>query len=150
MKYFSIKELCASTTASLLKIDNTPTKQVEYNLIKLVDAVLDPLRVLYGNPITVSSGYRCNALNKAVKGSSTSQHKEGKAADIMVVNKDGSVNTKETRKLYDIIIKQQLPFDQIILEKGTQQNPQWVHVSYDETRNRRQKLFYNGKTYINI
>ena len=150
MKYFSIKELCASTTASQLKIDNTPTKQVEYNLTKLVDAVLDPLRVLYGNPITVSSGYRCNALNKAVKGSNTSQHKEGKAADIMVVNKDGSVNTKETRKLYDIIVKQQLPFDQIILEKGTQQNPQWVHVSYDETRNRRQKLFYNGKTYINI
>ena len=150
MKYFSIKELCASATASQLKIDNTPTKQVEYNLTKLVDAVLDPLRVLYGNPITVSSGYRCIALNKAVKGSSTSQHKEGKAADIMVVNKDGSVNTKETRKLYDIVIKQQLPFDQIILEKGTQQNPQWVHVSYDETRNRRQKLFYNGKTYINI
>lgn len=72
------------------------------------------------------------------------------AADIYVINKDGSVNTTETRKLYDIIVNNKLPFDQIILEKGTKTNPQWIHVSYDESRSRRQKLYYNGKSYIAI
>lgn len=151
MKYFTIKELCASDTASRLKIDNTPTDSVVYNLTKLVDAILDPLRELYGKPIRCSSGYRCDKLNKAVGGSSTSQHRclgRAAAADIFITNKDGSVNTTETRKLYDIIVNNKLPFDQIILEKGTPEKPQWIHVSYDETRNRRQKLYYNGKTYV--
>ena len=150
MKYFSIKELCYSDTALKYKISNTATKEIEYNLTKLVDAVLDPLRELYGKAIHVSSGYRCEALNKKVGGSSTSQHKYGQAADLQVLNKDGSVNTSETRKLYDLAVKNKLPFDQIILEKGTMQNPIWVHISYDEKRGRRQKLYYNGKSYISI
>lgn len=151
MKYFSIKELCASQTATRLKIDNTPSNNVVYNLIKLIDVILDPLREEYGKPITVSSGYRSEKLNKAVGGSSTSQHRcldRAAAADILVREKDGSVNYTETRKLFDIIIKNKLPFDQIILEKGTLEKPMWVHVSYDETRNRREVLYTkDGKTY---
>ena len=150
MRYFTIEELCYSATAKRLGIDNSPNKEVVENLNKLVENVLDPLREKYGKPIMVSSGYRCEKLNKAVGGAAKSQHLTGKAADIMVVNKDGSVNTKETRKLYDIIVKQQLPFDQIILEKGTQQNPQWVHVSYDERQCRRERLFFDGRRYIKI
>ena len=150
MRYFTIEELCYSATAKRLGIDNSPNKEVVENLNKLVENVLVPLREKYGKPIMVSSGYRCEKLNKAVGGAAKSQHLTGKAADIMVVNKDGSVNTKETRKLYDIIVKQQLPFDQIILEKGTQQNPQWVHVSYDERQCRRERLFFDGRRYIKI
>lgn len=153
MKYFTINELTHSDTAVKLKLDNTPSKDVIYNLTKLVDTILDPLRELYGKPIRISSGYRSEKVNKAVGGSSTSQHRcleRSAAADICVINKDGSVNTTETRKLYDIIVNNKLPFDQIILEKGTKTNPQWIHVSYDESRSRRQKLYYNGKSYIAI
>lgn len=150
MKYFSIKELCASDTATRLRIDNTPSSAVKHNLTKLVDAVLDPLREYYGKPITISSGYRCPALNAAVGGVSTSQHKTGQAVDIQIVNKDGSINTAANKELYNIIVQRRLPFDQVILEKGTKDNPIWIHVSYDETRNRRQKLYFNGKKYISI
>lgn len=150
MKYFSIKELCASDTATRLRIDNTPSSAVKHNLTKLVDAVLDPLREYYGKPITISSGYRCPALNAAVGGVSTSQHKTGQAVDIQIVNKDGSINTAANKELYNIIVQRRLPFDQVILEKGTKDNPIWIHVSYDETRSRRQKLYFNGKKYISI
>lgn len=153
MKYFTIQELTYSDTAKVKHINNTPSKEAVYNLTKLIEAILDPLRELYGKPINVSSGYRCDALNKAVHGSSTSQHKclgRSAAADIYVKNTDGSVNTSETRKLYDLLVTHDLPFDQIILEKGTMTNPQWVHVSYDETRGRREKLYYDGKIYKHI
>lgn len=75
MKYFTINELTHSDTAVKLKLDNTPSKDVIYNLTKLVDTILDPLRELYGKPIRISSGYRSEKVNKAVGGSSTSQHR---------------------------------------------------------------------------
>mgnify|MGYP001024757040 FL=1 len=74
MKYFTLKELTRSTTATAKGIDNTPTPEVEKNLTLLVENVLDPLREIYGKPITVNSGYRCPELNKAVGGSKTSDH----------------------------------------------------------------------------
>ena len=82
MKYFTLKELTRSTTATAKGIDNTPTPEVEKNLTLLVENVLDPLREIYGKPITVNSGYRCPELNKAVGGSKTSDHVKGFAADI--------------------------------------------------------------------
>lgn len=146
MKYFTFDELLQSNTAKIRGIKNIPDSPEIYdNLQALVENVLDPLRSFYGKPIYVSSGYRCSALNKAVSGSKTSQHLFGQAADIYVKN------TVENKKLYDLIIKNKLPFDQIILEKGTIYNPQWIHVSYrKDGKNRGQKLFYNGKTYIKI
>ena len=77
MKYFTINELCASSTAARLGIRNIPNEEIKSNLIALVDNVLDPLRTSYGKPIIVSSGYRCLALNQAVGGSKTSQHVKG-------------------------------------------------------------------------
>jgi zinc D-Ala-D-Ala carboxypeptidase len=152
MKYFTLKELTKSDTAIRLHINNNPTKQQEYNLIKLVDAILDPLREIYGKPITITSGFRSKTLNTKIGGSSTSQHccnGRSAAADIVVI-KNGVVDYIETKKLYNIIVEHKLPFDQIILEKGTKEKPQWIHVSYDESKSRKQKLYYNGKTYVNI
>lgn len=74
MKYFTLKELTRSATAEAKGIDNTPTPEVEKNLTLLVENILDPLRLIYGKPITVNSGYRCPELNKAVGGSATSDH----------------------------------------------------------------------------
>ena len=76
MKYFTIAELCKSTTADRLGINNRCNQEHVLNLTALVNNVLDPLRKWYGKPITVNSGFRCPALNKAVKGSNTSQHRK--------------------------------------------------------------------------
>lgn len=145
MSYFTIEELCYSATAKRFGIDNSPNKEVVENLIRLVEKVLDPLREKYGKAIMVSSGYRCEKLNKAVRGAAKSQHLTGKAADIYIAG-----NSKETRRLFDLLVENNLPYDQAILEKGTMNAPQWVHVSYDERQCRRERLFFDGRRYIKI
>ena len=90
MKYFDLTELTHSDTAIAKKIDNTPTEEVKKNLENLVKYVLDPLREMYGKPIYVNSGYRSEALNKAVGGSKTSQHVLGMAADIDTRTRKGN------------------------------------------------------------
>lgn len=140
MKYFSIKELSASTEAKRMGIDNTPTPEAVANLTALVEAVLDPLRERYGYSIMVSSGYRCPRLNKAVGGAETSQHVRGEAADIYVGN------AKDKAMLFSLIYYL-LPYDQLIWEKGNDEAPSWIHVSYREGSNRRECLRYDGKKY---
>ena len=68
MKYFSIEELVKSATAERLAIDNTPPSAARKMLTILVEQLLDPIRRHYGAPIIVTSGYRCPALNTAVRG----------------------------------------------------------------------------------
>ena len=136
MKYFSIDELCASSTARQRNIPNVPSDLSVRNLILLVDNILDPLREAYGKPIRVNSGYRSIALNKAVGGSPSSQHMTGHAVDISAGSR------KENQKLFDLIQKLKLPFDQLIFEKGSiKEGPDWVHVSFNESRARRQILY---------
>ena len=131
MKYFNYYELTASSTAKRKGIDNTPDATVRANLTALVANILDPLREAYGKPIVVSSGYRSPKLNRAVGGAAKSQHVTGQAADIHTL----SDTPADNKKLYDLILKLKLPFDQLINEY----NFNWVHVSYSP-RNRRQVL----------
>lgn len=133
MKYFTIDELSASTEARKMGIDNTPTSEAIANLTELVEHVLDPLRDKYGHPIMVSSGYRCPRLNRAVGGEEASQHVKGEAADIYVTR------PKEMAELFALIYYT-LPFDQLIWERGTDEAPAWIHVSYREGLNRRECL----------
>ena len=105
MKYFTIKELCKSSTAIEKGIDITPNSEIVNNLKRLVEYILDPLRERYGKPIIVNSGYRCPALNKAVNGSKTSQHVKGLAADITA----GS--PAKNKILFNLIQELDLPFD---------------------------------------
>ena len=144
MKYFTIKELTKSTTAIKRHIDNSPSKEVERSLTALVEKVLDPLREAYGKPIIVTSGYRCPKLNAIVGSTPSSQHVKGEAADIKSVQD----TPEENKKLFDLIVRLKLPFDQLINEH----NYDWVHVSFG-ARHRRQKLKAvrkNGRTvYVN-
>lgn len=144
MKYFTIKEFTKSTTAIKRHIDNKPSKEVERSLTALVENVLDPLREAYGKPIIVTSGYRCPKLNAIVGSTPSSQHVKGEAADIKSVQD----TPEENKKLFDLIVKLKLPFDQLINEH----NYDWVHVSCGQ-RHRRQKLKAvrkNGRTvYVN-
>ena len=130
-KYFNITEFTKSSTAQKHGIKNIPSLEELKNIDNLITYILDPLREAYGKPIIINSGYRCLELNKLIKGSKTSQHLTGQAADIRSVK-----NTKEeNKKLYDLIIQLKLPFDQLINEYDFS----WVHVSFSE-RNRRQIL----------
>lgn len=145
MKYFTIKELTASSTAKRKGIDNRPTQEVTTALVALVENVLDPLRQAYGKPIVVTSGYRCAKLNKVVGGASSSQHVRGEAADIRSV----SDNPKENKVIFDLIRKLNLPFDQLINEY----NYDWVHVSFSRYKKRGQVLTAtkkNGRTIYTI
>ena len=134
MKYFTLKELTRSVTAKNKGIDNTPGEVEKNNLIALVENVLDPLREAWGQPIIITSGYRCPALNRAVGGSATSQHVTGEAADIRTV----SDTVEDNKALYELIKILNLPIDQCINEYGYD----WIHVSYSP-RNRR-KFFSIG------
>lgn len=121
--HFSIEEMYASDTAKRLGIDNKPSTQKMINLVYLCAYVLEPLRVAMGKPIKISSGYRCEKLNKAVGGVYNSQHLKGQAADI-----DIQGDMEFGRKIFDYI-KNNLPFDQLIWEH-TASGTYWVHVSF--------------------
>lgn len=130
MKYFTIEDMTKSSTATAKGIDNTPSKDIEAKLQKLIEAVLDLLREWYGKPIRVNSGYRCEALNEAIGSkANNSQHLYGEAADITAGSKE------ENKKLFEYI-KDNLPFDQLINESDFS----WIHVSYREGRLRKQVL----------
>lgn len=129
MKYFTIEELCRSDKARQMGINNTPTDDIIDSLSNLVEHVLDPAREKIGKPITVNSGYRCLELNKSVGGAPTSQHTKGEAADITTGNRE------ENKRLFEII-RDHLPFDQLINEYDYS----WIHVSYRQGNNRKQIL----------
>ena len=118
-----MEELYASATATAKGINNKPSVQQMINLVYLCAYVLEPLRVAMNEPIKIGSGFRCQALNKAVGGVYNSQHMKGQAADLCI---DGDI--QKGRKWFNYI-KNHLPFDQLIWEhnsKGTY----WVHVSF--------------------
>ena len=145
-KNFSLAEMTKSVTAKRLGIDNTPNEQQIEFLIELCENVLQPLRDKMG-PILITSGLRVPKLNKAVGGSTTSQHcaLNGAAADIDMDAKNAEIFN---------YIKDNLVFDQLIWEFGDDNCPDWVHVSYHYGHNRSQILKAvkrKGKTaYINF
>ena len=132
-----MEELCASSTAKEKGITNKPNAQQMINLVYLCAYVLEPLRVAMKEPIKIGSGFRCEALNKAVGGVSNSQHIKGQAVDLCI---DGDI--KKGKKWFEYI-KNHLPFDQLIWEKNPKTGSYWVHVSYvypDFGKNRRQVI----------
>lgn len=129
MRYFTMNEMTRSATAKRHGIDNTPGEEAKGNLKALVENVLDPLRKAWGAPIIVDSGYRCPKLNKIVNGSPTSQHLTGQAADIKTV----SDTPADNKRLFQLIQRLKLPFDQLIDEYGYN----WIHVSYGPRHRRR-------------
>ena len=135
--HFTIEELYASATAKAKGINNKPSVQQMINLVYLAAYVLEPLRVAMGEPIKIGSGFRSQALNKAVGGVYNSQHTKGQAADLCI---DG--NIEKGRRWFNYI-KDNLPFDQLIWEKNPKTGSFWVHVSFvfhDFGKNRHQVI----------
>lgn len=134
--HFTMEELYASATAKAKGINNKPNVQQMINLVYLAANVLEPLRVAMGEPIKIGSGFRCEALNRAVGGVRNSQHMKGQAVDLCI---DGDM--KKGKKWFDYIRKN-LPFDQLIWEHNSK-GSYWVHVSFvfpDFGKNRHQVI----------
>jgi hypothetical protein len=140
----SLAEVIRSETAKRRGISNMPTAEHIENFKKLAANIFQPIREHFGKPILISSGYRSAELNKAIGGSLSSQHCSGEAIDI---DMDGTDITNAQIFHY---IKDNLNFDQIIWEFGTDKNPDWVHVSFSASKPQRKQMLVakkvNGKT----
>jgi hypothetical protein len=148
-KHISYKEATRSATALRLGIENIPNEYQLQNMEMVAKKVFEPLREAVDAPIKINSFFRCEELNKAIGGSSKSQHCQGRAIDI-----DDIYGHVSNAFMY-YYIKDNLDFDQLIWEFGTDDSPDWVHVSYvDEDSNRKRCLKAvreDGKTkYIDI
>lgn len=142
-EHFALAEFTRSESAKRHGVSNEPTPEHLENLKVLCEKVLEPIRVKFG-PINISSGYRSKALNHYIGGSLNSQHCDAKAADIDMDGMGGASNTE----IFNYI-KDSLDFDQMIWEFGDNNKPDWVHVSYNGAKNRKQilrALKVNGKT----
>ena len=146
--HISYREGVYSTTAKRLGLNNTPNDEQLNNMELIAHEVFEPLRAYVGGPIKINSFFRSPKLNKAIGGSSKSQHCKGQAMDI-----DDTYGRMTNAEMYHFI-KEHLDFDQIIWEFGDDDNPDWVHVSYvSEEDNRRRCLKAyreNGKTQYKI
>lgn len=133
-EHFSLRELTQSQTATRRGIDNSPSADHLAALRMLCENVLEPVRDHFGKPIRVTSAYRSPRLNAAIGGSASSQHCLGEAADIEITG----VENKRLAKW----IRDNLPFDQLILEgaSATDPNAGWVHVSFRDNRQRKSVL----------
>ena len=133
--HFCLEELVRSETAIRRGIPNEPSEEVIRNLRHLCTEVLEPLRSHFGQPVVISSGYRCPPLNRVVGGSPHSQHLKGEAADTRVP-------APTTGNQWFSWMECHLPFDQLIQERATRTSPTfWIHVSCCRDRpNRRQVI----------
>jgi|TARA_B100001093_G_C26827967_1_gene1014870 hypothetical protein len=140
-EHVTYKESVYSNTAMRLGLKNEPTEAHLSNMELLSEKVFEPLRVHVNGPIKINSFYRGPDLNKAIGGSSKSQHCNGQAMDI-----DDTYGYMSNANMYDYI-KKNLSFDQMIWEFGTDKNPDWVHVSYvnEEANRNRCLLAYKDK-----
>lgn len=152
-EHFTLEEFTTSFTAKARGIDNSVSSQrVVDNLRNLCEQVLEPLRSYANQPITISSGYRCKALNKVVGGARNSQHMTGEAADIHIPLYDFKDSTGS--RLTDIQLARDwmqwltdnTDFDQLILET-VNRRIFWLHVSCkrDRSLNRHQVIRFMQK-----
>jgi zinc D-Ala-D-Ala carboxypeptidase len=145
-QHLDLSEVIRSESAKRNGISNMPIPQHIENFKLLAEKVFEPVRVHFGVPIHISSGYRSVELNKCIGGSLTSEHCSGEAIDI---DMDGSPSGVTNKMVFDYI-KDNLDYNQLIYEFGDSKNPDWVHVSYKATGKQKKQVLkavrVNGKT----
>ena len=134
-KHFTLEEFEKSQTATRKGITNKAGSGEIKNLGDLCYEVLEPVRVKFDKPVTITSGYRSPELSEAIGSKATSQHCLGEAADFEIA----------------LWIQNHCDFDQLILEfwKDGEPNSGWIHCSYKDGSNRKQVLTFDGKSYTN-
>ena len=143
-KNITYNEAVHSNTAKRKGIENIPNENQIANMMTIAEMIFRPLRSYVGGPIKITSFFRSPELNRAIGGSKSSQHCKGQAMDL-----DDVYGYKTNAEMFDYI-RENLDFDQLIWEFGDDNNPNWIHVSYvdkQENRNRCLKAYKkNGKT----
>lgn len=149
-QYFTLEELTRSATADKLGIDNTPKEEyIKDNITELIE-VLDGVREAWTvmceknswgtASIIVNCGYRCDALNKAIKGSKTSAHSIGAAADIEPKNQH---NKEFLSFLEQYLLDNHIPFDQLISEKPDKNGvPSWIHIGLKNRQGKQRRMVF--------
>jgi hypothetical protein len=134
--HVSYKEATYSETATRNDIDNEPNAKQLLRIKVLCDNLFEPLRDWVNGPIKINSCFRSEELNTRIGGASSSQHmaNNGAAMDI-----DDTYGYRTNAEMF-FYIKDNLEFDQMIWEFGDDDNPDWVHVSYNRGDNRGQIL----------
>tara|TARA_B100000287_G_scaffold253580_1_gene238259 strand:- start:32 stop:490 length:459 start_codon:yes stop_codon:yes gene_type:complete len=131
-KNFTLSEITKSNTAKRLGIKNAPNKEHLSNMQILIRDLIQPMRDALG-PIRISSGYRSPVLNRAIGGSTKSQHCKGQAVDLQFWEKGEMCN----KKVYDWVLKEGIEFDQMINEFDYA----WIHISLrPDNKNRKMVL----------
>jgi len=136
--HITYAEAIHSNTAKRKSIDNTPNEVQVLSMKLLADKIFEPLRKWVGGPIKVNSFFRSVTLNEAIGGVASSQHCKGQAIDI-----DDVYGYKSNAEMYKWI-QENLDYDQMIWEFGTDTQPNWVHISYvskEENRNKCLKAY---------
>ena len=132
-KHISYREATHSATAKRRGLDNTPNQEQLENMYRVAEFIFEPRRLFVGGPIKINSFFRSVAVNRAVGGTSRSQHCKGQAIDI-----DDVFGHKTNAEMFQYV-RENLDFDQMIWEFGSNNNPSWLHISYvskAENRNR--------------
>lgn len=133
--YFTIAELCKSETATKYNIDNTPDPIIISHLQQLIN-FLNPLREAWGSAIKISSGYRCDKLNRFVGGSKTSSHLIGYGVDLVPLN--GKMD--DFKKFIVDYMKIRM-FDQCIIEKSGK--TEWIHIGLYNNKGQQRRMIFN-------
>ena len=143
-KHISYHEGTYSQTGVRRDLDNTPDDDQLKRMEEVAENLFEPLREWVGGPIKINSFFRGKPVNTAIGGSRKSQHMKGQAIDI-----DDTFGYKTNAEMYHYV-KDNLDFDQLIWEFGTDKNPNWLHISWVSHRPNRKKLTIakkvNGKT----
>ena len=143
-KHISWHEGTYSRTGERRDLDNTPNEEQLKCMKEVAENLFEPLREWVGGPIKINSFFRGEPVNTAIGGSRKSQHIKGQAIDI-----DDTFGHKTNAEMY-YYIKDNLDFDQMIWEFGTDKNPNWLHISWVSHRPNRKKLTIakkiNGRT----
>ena len=135
MKCFTLKEFERSSVADKYNIDNTIPKELVPHIEELID-FLNPIREVWGKPIIVTSGYRCNELNKKVGGVSNSAHTIGYGVDLQ--SGDFRVFSNFIKSYF--MSHPEVKFDQVIIEKSGKS--QWIHIGlYNKDNKQRGMVF---------
>lgn len=148
-EHVSYKDATYSDTAIRNNISNEPNETQLIQIERCASAIFEPLMEWVGGPVKINSVFRSAELNKKIGGANSSQHcaNNGAAFDV-----DDTFGYKTNKEMLHYI-KDNLDFDQLIYEYGDDENPDWVHFSYNQGKNRKQVLRAikeNGKTkYIN-
>ncbi len=137
--HFLLREFTRSDTAKRLGIINSPNAAQTENLKQLAFK-LEEVRKLLGHPVIITSGFRSPALNRAVGGSTTSDHSHGLAADFHCPG-FGSVE-----EVCRAIADSNIDFDQLIFEQGSRSD--WVHFGVGDRMRREVLSWKSGKGYV--